>query len=40
MKVYNKLIRLVSTFSIVTDDKIRENTIDEWVDEIMKLYRQ
>ncbi|KZL89166.1 hypothetical protein [Clostridium magnum] len=33
--VIPQLIRFASTFSIVTDDKIRKNTIDEWVDKIM-----
>lgn len=30
-----QLIRFASTFSIVTDNKIREKTIDDWIDKIM-----
>ncbi|WP_027621820.1 hypothetical protein [Acetivibrio clariflavus] len=30
-----QLIRFASTFSIVTDNKIREKTIDDWIEKIM-----
>lgn len=33
--VIPQLIRFASNFSIVTDEKIRKNTINEWVDKIM-----
>ncbi len=33
--VIPQLIRFASTFSIVTDKKMRENTIDEWIEKII-----